>query len=216
MHGIGANLQQRSSTSDISITSLLNRQNCCCCLWADLCDDWSLCVACGDAHPSRKCVTPEQQLKCCSCEGNHTANYRGCSKLTEAKVAAAKREQGECGRKDGVSTRLPAPKSAPAKPSPEQEKLCPGWNQVVRDGRVVEAQATPSPTSTSSDTGKDGPSGRLPQWAVSVSPLVLKCRWWNPSHPVQNRLTQHPLPHRVSLRSRGSPTSSRTFPLRPA
>jgi hypothetical protein len=65
-------------------------------------------------------------------------------------------------------------------------------------------------------TQEDGPSGRLPQQAVIVSPLVLKCRWCNPSHPVQNRLTQHPLPHRVSLHSRGSPISSRTFPLRPA
>jgi hypothetical protein len=50
--------------------------------------------------------------------------------------------------------RLPAPKSAPAKPSPEQVKLGSGWNHVVRGGRVVKDQATPSPTSNSSDTGR--------------------------------------------------------------
>jgi hypothetical protein len=38
--------------------------------------------------------------------------------------------QSERSRKDGVSTRLPAPKSAPAKPSSEQEKLDSGWNHV--------------------------------------------------------------------------------------
>jgi hypothetical protein len=25
------------------------------------------CLACGDEHPSGKCVTPKKQLKCCSC-----------------------------------------------------------------------------------------------------------------------------------------------------
>jgi hypothetical protein len=111
-------------------------------------------VACGDEHPSGKCVTIKQELKCCSCGGNHNANYRGCSKWKEAKAATARRAQGERSRKDGVTTRLPAPKSAPAKPSPEQEKLGSGYNHVVRGGRVVKAQATPTPASTSSDTGR--------------------------------------------------------------
>jgi hypothetical protein len=78
------------------------------------CDYAPKCVACDGEHPSGKCVTPKQQLKCCRCGGNHTANYRGCSKWKEAKAATAKRAQGERSRKDGVSTRLPAPKSAPA------------------------------------------------------------------------------------------------------
>jgi hypothetical protein len=68
------------------------------------------CVAFGDEHPSGKCVTPKQQLKCCSCGGNHTANYRASNKWKEGKAAAVKRAQGERSRKDGVSTRLPAPK----------------------------------------------------------------------------------------------------------
>jgi hypothetical protein len=157
----------------------------------------SRCVACGDAHPSGKYVTPKQQLECCSCGGNHTANYPDCSKWKEAKAAAARREQGESGRKDGVSTRLPAPESAPAEPSPEQEKLGPGWNHVVRGGRVAKVQATPNPTPTSSSTGRRT-ERQLPQRAANVSPLVLKCPWWILNHPVPNILTQHPILHKVS------------------
>jgi hypothetical protein len=37
------------------------------------------CVACGHAHLSGECFTPQQQLKCCSFGGNHSANYRGCA-----------------------------------------------------------------------------------------------------------------------------------------
>jgi hypothetical protein len=32
------------------------------------------CLACGNTHLSGECSTPKQQLKCCSCGGNHTAN----------------------------------------------------------------------------------------------------------------------------------------------
>jgi hypothetical protein len=45
------------------------------------------CVACGKPHPSGECSTPRQQHKCCSCGGNHTANYRGCAKWKENKAA---------------------------------------------------------------------------------------------------------------------------------
>jgi hypothetical protein len=109
------------------------------------------CVACGDAHPSGKCVTPKQQLKCCSYGGNHTANYRGCSKWKEANAAAAKRAQLERGRGDGVSTRLHAPKSAPSMPTPDQEALGSGWDHAVQGGRIVKAHATSSPPPTTSD-----------------------------------------------------------------
>jgi hypothetical protein len=40
-------------------------------------------------------------------------------------------------------------------------------------------------------TRSDGPSDRMPKWAVEVTPLVLRSRWCNPNHPVPNRLTQH-------------------------
>jgi hypothetical protein len=35
------------------------------------------CVACGEAHQSGGCSTPKEQLKCCGCEGNHTASWLG-------------------------------------------------------------------------------------------------------------------------------------------
>jgi hypothetical protein len=108
-------------------------------------------VACGDTHPFGKCVTPKQQLKCCSCGGNHTANYRGCSKWKETKAAAAKRAQFERGRRNGVSTRMHATKSAPSMPTSEQEAFGSGWNHVVQGGRIVKAHATSSPTPTTSD-----------------------------------------------------------------
>jgi hypothetical protein len=58
------------------------------------------CVASGDGHPSGTCATSEQQLKCCSCGGNHTAKYRGCRKWKKARAAAAKHAQG------GAATRM--------------------------------------------------------------------------------------------------------------
>jgi hypothetical protein len=110
-------------------------------------------VACGDAHPSGTCATSKQQLKCCSCGGNHTANYRGFSKRKQAKAAAIKRAQGERGHKDDVSSRLPAPKSAPANLSPEQEKLGPGGSHVARGVRVVKAKSMKETTLSPSGAG---------------------------------------------------------------
>jgi hypothetical protein len=134
------------------------------------------CVACGDAHPSGTCATSKQQLKCCSCGGNRTANYRGYSKWKEAKAAAAKRVQGERGHKDGVSSRLPAPKPAPASLSPEQEKLGPGWNHVVRGGRIVKAEATKEPTLN--------PSGAGRQTRGRAAPTVGQTKPSRPGTPV--------------------------------
>jgi hypothetical protein len=103
-------------------------------------------------HPES--VTPKQQLKFCSCGGSHTANYRGCSKWKEAKAAAAKRAQIERGRRDGVSTRLHAPNSAPCMPTPEQEALGSGCNHVVQGDRIVKAHDTSSPTPTTCGLGR--------------------------------------------------------------
>jgi hypothetical protein len=44
-------------------------------------------VACGEVHLSGECSISQQQLKCCSCGGNHTANYQGSVKWKEAKAA---------------------------------------------------------------------------------------------------------------------------------
>jgi hypothetical protein len=68
-------------------------------------------------------AAPKRPTRCCSCGEKNTANCRGCSKWREAKVAAAKRVPEERDRKDRVSTRLPAPKTVPAKPSPEEGNM---------------------------------------------------------------------------------------------
>ena len=39
----------------------------------------------------QECSTSQQQLRCCSCGGNHTANYRGRAKWKETKAALDKR-----------------------------------------------------------------------------------------------------------------------------
>jgi hypothetical protein len=127
---------------------------------------------CGDAHPSGTCASSKQQLKCCSCGCNHTANYRGCSKWKEARAVAAKRAQGERGQKDGVSSRLSAPKSAIVRLFPEQEKLGPGWNLVVRGGRVEKAKAT-----TEYNLNPSGVGG---QTTGRIAPAVGQSK---PSHP---------------------------------
>jgi hypothetical protein len=114
----------------------------------------SRCVALGDAHPSGKCVTPMQQLKCCSCGGNDTAKCRGCNLWKDAKAGTTKRARSERGRNGGVSTRLPATKAAPPNLSSEQGRLGYGWNHVVQGGCVVQAQVNSIPTPTSSELCK--------------------------------------------------------------
>jgi hypothetical protein len=97
------------------------------------------CVACGDTHKSGECSTPQQQLKSCSCGGNHTANYRGCSKWKEAKAALAKQVPKQRTRTSGANGQPAANKVVMPQPSAEQESLGSGWNNIVRVGRVVKA-----------------------------------------------------------------------------
>ena len=80
------------------------------------------CVAGGGSHLSGGCVTPREKPQCCGCVGNHTANYRGCVKCKEVRVALAKRapEQGP------KSTKMGHPvlsKAQRAGPSAEQRDL---------------------------------------------------------------------------------------------
>jgi hypothetical protein len=151
-------------------------------------------------------VTPKQQLKCCSCGGNHTATYRGCSKWKE------RRRPLQNERKGSAAERMASPRIC-QRPDELQLSLLPNRRILALAGTTLSEAAASSRLRLLPllhplhPTQEDGPSGRLPQRAANVSLLVLKCRWWNPSHPVPNRLTQHPLPHRVSLHSRGSPIS---------
>ena len=92
------------------------------------------CVACGEPHPSGECSTPRQQLKCCSCGGNHTANYRGCAKWKEAKAALTKRTPAPRVHTNGATGRSASAQATRAEPSAEQKSLGPEWSHVVRGG----------------------------------------------------------------------------------
>jgi hypothetical protein len=84
--------------------------------------------------------------------------------------------QGECGRKDGVFTRLPAPKTAPAETSPGQEKHC-GPRRPHRKGSVHDEPHLHSIRHSKTDSAAGCPR-RLP----ALSQLVPKCRWWILNH----------------------------------
>jgi hypothetical protein len=103
------------------------------------------CVACGEAHLSGECSISQQQLKSCSCGGNHTANYRGCAKWKEAKAALAKRALAVRNKVGGAPSPPVASKAQRPEPTTEQESMGPGWNHVVRGGRVIKAATPPSP-----------------------------------------------------------------------
>jgi len=48
----------------------------------------TVCVACGDFHTSANCTANKEDTKkkkCVNCQGNHTANYRGCPVFKEMK-----------------------------------------------------------------------------------------------------------------------------------
>jgi hypothetical protein len=76
-----------------------------------------------DTHLSGECSTPNEQLKCCSCGGNHTANYRGCSKWKEAKAAHAKQVPNQRSRTSGAAVQPAANRVVTPQPSAEQKSL---------------------------------------------------------------------------------------------
>jgi hypothetical protein len=106
------------------------------------------CVACGEGQLSGECSTPKEQLKCCGCGGNNTANCRGCDKWKEAKAVLIKRATV------GPVVRSGAPsgdvRKAPTRPQPSDEQLSlgDGWNHVLRGARVAQAQPAPPPKPT--------------------------------------------------------------------
>jgi hypothetical protein len=104
----------------------------------------------GEAQFSEECSTPQQQLKCCSCGGNHTANYRGCAKWKEAKAALAKRALIVRSKMGSAPSPPVTSKAQRPEPTAEQERLVQGWNHVVRGGRVIKAASPPSPNHTPS------------------------------------------------------------------
>ena len=88
-------------------------------------------------------MATNEALKCANCGSNHTANYRGCSKWKDQKLATAKR----AGVMPRASVRSGTTSDRnPARLSPAQEDLGPEWNHVTRGGRVVKAKNPPAPT----------------------------------------------------------------------
>jgi hypothetical protein len=85
-----------------------------------------------------------------------------------------------------------------AKPSPEKVKLGPDWNHVVRRGRVVKAESTPSPAPTSSDTVRRSERQAAPAGCQCKNVRMVE------SQPLRSKQTDSTLPphHRVNHRSR--------------
>jgi hypothetical protein len=105
------------------------------------------CLACAETHLSGECSTPKQQPKCCSCGGNHTANYRGCSKCKGAKTELAKQVPKQRTRTSGAAVQPAAKNVVTPQSSAEQQSLGSGLNHVVRGGRIVKATLSTPPES---------------------------------------------------------------------
>ena len=106
-------------------------------------------VACSETHLSGECSTSQQQLKCCGCGGNHTANYQGCVKWKDAKAVLAKQTSVEHSKGGGTPGLPVAPKANQVEPTAKQERLGPGCNHV-HWGHVVRASPPTNPESTAS------------------------------------------------------------------
>jgi hypothetical protein len=97
-------------------------------------------------------------------------------------------------RKGGAAERTASPRVC-QRQNQLQVSLLPNRRNLALAGTTLPAAAASSrlrlrPVQRSlHPTHEDGPSGRLHQRTANVSPIVLKCRWWNPSHPVPNRVT---------------------------
>jgi hypothetical protein len=94
------------------------------------------------------------QPQCCSCGGNHTANYHGCVKWKEAKAAFAKRAPKQS-RISTATSNPAAPNPKQAGPSFEPIDLGEGWSHVVKGGSFQSQHSFPYYHSKSS-TGHGG------------------------------------------------------------
>ena len=107
------------------------------------------CFACGGSRLSGGCSTPREQPHCCGCEGNHTANYPGCIKEKDARVALAN-QAPERTRKNAATGHPAAPKSQRAGPYAEQVDLGEGRKHVIQGERVAKVTTTTTPPPNSS------------------------------------------------------------------
>jgi hypothetical protein len=161
------------------------------------------CVACGEAHLSGECSTPQQRLKCCSCRGNHTASYRGCAKWKEAKTALARRAPATSSRVADLPSPRTVPQAKRTEPSAEQESLGSDWNHVVRGGRVVKATMPPSPnptpipvtaTHTREEVTATRKKGRTAKSAPKVTVGPKQAPVAKPPKPAKRNLSSQPTP----------------------
>jgi predicted nucleic acid-binding Zn-ribbon protein len=161
------------------------------------------CVACGEAYLLGECSTSQQQLKCCSCGGNHTASYRGCAKWKEVKAALAKWAPTEHSRVVDPPSRPTVPKAKRTEPSAEQESLGSSWNHVVRGGRVVKATMPPypnfTPVSVTDNETRDEVTttrkkGKTAKSAPKVTVGPKQAPVAKPVKPAKHRQTSQPTP----------------------
>jgi hypothetical protein len=114
------------------------------------------CFTRGETHLSGECSTTKQQLKCCSCGGNPTANCRGCSRRKEAKAELEKQVPNQRTQTSGAAVQPAAKRVVTPQPSAEQESLGSGWNHIVRGVRVVKANL-PIPPEPAPRSATEGP-----------------------------------------------------------
>jgi hypothetical protein len=130
-------------------------------------------VTCRDAHPSGNCVTPKQHYKCCSCVGNHTANYCVCS--SKGRLLQSKP------KKTATETTVFAPDCQLSLHSDRRKWTSAGTTQSEM---AVSSSLCPCPTKppTSTDTGK---------WTESV---LARGNGWSPEEPSHQVLRRDDTP----------------------
>ncbi|KAI5751864.1 hypothetical protein M8J77_011563 [Diaphorina citri] len=107
------------------------------------------CVKCAQNHLTINCEKqPNTRAKCANCNGDHPANYRGCSVAKEAQ--AMRKQQRKAAREASQPARS---KTAPAKKPQNKNSVKAGnppktsWAQVVRGNNAP----PPKPSSQGSD-----------------------------------------------------------------
>lgn len=103
------------------------------------------CVKCGEAHLTEACTLPRKEtlqmdnnaeltkprVKCANCQGNHTANFRGCSARKVYIETLEKQKQ--------KSTAQPSPRSNLAGSRP------PGWRRTYASVTATTGDDSPTP-----------------------------------------------------------------------
>jgi hypothetical protein len=98
-------------------------------------------------------------------------------------------------RKGSAPERMASPRASQLR-NQLQQSLLPNRRNVALAGTTLSVAAASWMLGLRPDIPplyliqEDGPSGRLPQGTVNVSPLTLKCRW-NPNHPDTSRRILH-------------------------